>query len=225
MKQFEAETSANFLVLVDVSASMRFGSHQVSKLDYARYLAACLTFLSQRQRDRVGCATFDQDVVAYVPPSTRHLELVLHALDTAEAGRAGSLVEPLARLGEKLSHRGIVVLVSDFYEEPERVMEAVKYLRFRGQDLIVFHVLDPVELAFPFESAASFRDLESGDSIPVVAPELADEYRALVRAHCDALSEGFTARQVDYTLLDTSQPLDHALFRYLSVREKAARVR
>lgn len=225
VKRFEAETSSNFAVLLDVSRSMSFGSHAVSKLDYARYLAACLTFFSQKQRDRVGITTFDHAVVEHIPPSTRHLELCLHALDRAQPGRPGSLVEPLAMIGESMTHRGLVVLISDFYETPDDVMQAVKHVRFRGHDVIVFHILDPAELDFPFEGAASFRDLESGVMIPVVPDQLAEDYRALIRDHAAELEARFTAAQIDYALLNTAQPLDSALFAFLSAREKLSRVR
>lgn len=225
VKQFEAETSSNFAVLLDVSRSMSFGSHAVSKLDYARYLAACLIFFSQKQRDRVGITTFDHEVVDHIPPSTRHLELCLHALDRATPGRAGSLVQPLAKIGEGMSHRGLVVLISDFYETPDEVMEALKYVRFRGHDVIVFHILDPVELDFPFEGAASFRDLESDVMIPIVPDQLAEEYRALIRDHAAELEARFTAAQIDYAMLNTADPLDSALFAFLSSREKLSRVR
>lgn len=225
VKLFEAETSADFIVLLDVSRSMSFGSHTVSKLDYARYLAACLTYFSQKQRDRVGLATFDHEVVEYIPPSTRHMELILYALDKAEPGRPGDLVAPLRQIGENLSHRGIVLLISDFYEDPDTVLEASRHLRYRGHDLIVFHVLDPAEIDFPFEEASSFQDLESGQMIPVVPDELAEEYRRLVREHTAELERRFAARQIDYEVLNTAQPLDFALFQYLSSREKLRRVR
>jgi uncharacterized protein (DUF58 family) len=225
VKLFEAETSADFIVLLDVSRSMSFGTHDVSKLDYGRYLAACLTFFSQKQRDRVGLATFDHEVVEYIPPSTRHMELILYALDKAEPGRPGDLATPLRKVGENLSHRGIVLLISDFYEDPDTVIEASRHLRFRGHELIVFHVLDPAEMDFPFEEASSFQDLESGQLIPVVPDELAEEYRTMVREHTAELERRFAASQIDYAVLNTAQPLDFALFRYLSSREKLRRVR
>ncbi len=225
VKLFDAETSADFIVLLDVSRSMSFGTHHVSKLDYARYLAACLTFFSQKQRDRVGLATFDHEVVEYIPPSTRHLELILYALDQAEPGRPGDLTAPLRQIGEKLSHRGIVLLISDFYEDPDSVMEASRHLRYRGHDLIVFHVLDPAEIDFPFQEASSFQDLESGQMIPVVPDELAEEYRTLVHEHTAELERRFKASQIDYALLNTVRPLDFALFQYLPSRERLRRVR
>jgi len=225
IKLFEAETNANFVVLLDVSRSMSYGSHAVSKIDYARFLAAALLFFSNRQRDRVGLVTFDHDIVEYVPPSMKHMDTVLHVLDRAEAGRHGTLRPPLMTITERLSRKGIMVLVSDFYEEPDAVMEAVVPLRSRGHDVIVFHVLDPAELEFPFQDASGFEDMESGEQIPVIPAKLRDEYLALLRAHLAELEDRFTASGVDYQLLDASKPLDMALFRYLSARERLSRVR
>ena len=225
LKLFEAETSANFMVALDISKSMSFGTHTVNKLDYARYLAASLSYFSQKQRDRVGLATFDHEIVEYVPPSTRHLQLILHTLARAKPGRRGTLRDPLMRLGDNLHHRGILLILSDFYEEPEQVIESVRHLRARGHDVIVFHLLDPAELEFTFEGAASFRDMESDTMIPIVPDELAEEYRALIGQHTKELARLFTGSRIDYTVLDTSKPLDYALFRYLSSREKMARVR
>ena len=225
VKLFEAETAADFVVALDISKSMSFGTHSVTKLDYARYLTAALCFFSQKQRDRVGLATFDHEIVDYVPPSTRHLQLILHTLARAEPGRPGVLRDPLMRLGDNLHHRGILLVISDFYEEPEQVIDSVRHLRARGHDVIVFHLLDPAELEFPFESAASFRDMESAEMIPIVPDELVAEYRARISEHTLELTRLFTGSRIDYTVLDTSKPLDYALFQYLSSREKMARVR
>ena len=225
LKLFEAETSANFIVALDISKSMSFGTDAVTKLDYARYLATCLSYFSQKQRDRVGLATFDHEIVEYVPPSTRHLQRILHTLAHAKPGRPGVLRDPLMRLGDNLHHRGIIVVLSDFYEEPEQVLDSIRHLRARGHDVIVFHVLDPAELEFPFESAASFRDMESDRMIPIVPDQLVAEYRAMVGEHTEELARLFTGSRIDYTVVDTSKPLDYALFQYLSSREKMARVR
>jgi len=225
VKQYEAETSANMVVLLDVSKSMRFGSGEVTKLDYARYLGACLTYFSQKQKDRVGLVTFDNKIVDYIPPSTRHMENILHVLDRAEPEGPGELATPMLRCGELLVSKGITVVISDFYEGVEAVIDAVKPLRYRGHDVLVFHVLDPAEFDFPYDSPASFRDMETDTMIPVVPEELADEYREVVRAHTAELERRFTSYGIDYTLLNTSKPLDHALFRYLTLREKLSRVR
>jgi uncharacterized protein (DUF58 family) len=225
VKLFEAETAADFMVALDISKSMSFGTHSVTKLQYACYLAAALCFFSQKQRDRVGLATFDHEIVEYVPPSTRHLQLILHTLARAEPGRHGTLRDPLMRLGDNLHHRGVLLVISDFYEEPDRVLDSIRHLRARGHDVIVFHLLDPAELEFPFESAASFRDMESAEMIPIVPDQLVAEYRARINEHTEELARLFTGSRIDYTVLDTSKPLDYALFQYLSSREKMARVR
>ena len=225
IKLFEAETNANFAVLLDVSRSMGYSSGGVTKLDYARYLAAALLFFSSRQRDRVGLVTFDDRVVEFVPPSMKNLDTALHVLDRASASRPGRLLAPLLTVTERLGRKGILVLLSDFYEEPEAVMQAVVPLRARGHDVIVFHVLDPAELTFPFEDPAGFEDLETGEQIPVVPAKLREDYRRLVRAHLDELERRFVGAGIDYKVMDTSRPLDQALFEYLSARERLSRVR
>jgi uncharacterized protein (DUF58 family) len=225
VKEYEADSNANFSVLLDVSASMNYGSAGATKLDYARILAACLTYLVHRQRDRVGLVAFDTEVVEHVPPSAKHMDVVLHVLDRVRATRPGSLRAPLHRLAEHFGRRGILVLISDLYADPEEVLDAVAPLRFRGNDLIVFHVLDRAELEFGFSDASSFEDLETGEQLPVVPEALREKYMSLVRAHVDALTARFSEARIDYTLVDTSKPIDHALFKYLTTREKLMRVR
>ena len=225
VKQYEADTNTNFSVLLDISKSMSFSSGVVSKLEYAKYLAACLTYMSNRQRDRVGIVTFDSEIVDRVPPSAKHLEVVLHTLDRVKAGRPGSLREPLRKMAEHFGRRGILCVISDFYDEPENIVEALKPLRFRGNDLIVFHVLDPAEIDFGFKDASSFEDLESGAQIPVVPSTLAEQYRALIRQHIQTLQSRLTEHRIDYTMMNTSRPLDFALFSFLAARERLVRVR
>ena len=225
IKEYEAETNMNFSVLLDVSKSMDYGSRGVTKLDYAKMLTACLTNLVHHQRDRVGLVTFDSDIVDHVPPSAKHMEVVLHTLERTHAGRPGELKAPLHKLAEHFGRRSVLVVISDFYAEPEAVLDAISPLRFRGNDLIVFHVLDPSELEFGFGDASPFEDLESGEQMPVVPEAFREEYRQLVTAHIDALSRSFAGVRVDYAMLDTSKPLDHALYRYLGGRQKAMKGR
>jgi uncharacterized protein (DUF58 family) len=225
VKEYEADSNSNFAVLLDVSKSMAFGSQGITKLDYARMLAGCLTYLVHRQRDRVGLVTFDDDVVEHVPPSAKHMEVVLHVLDKTVPKRPGKLGPPLKKLAEHFGRRGLLVLVSDLYEDPQEVLDAVSPLRFRGHDLIVFHVLDPAEIDFTYDEASAFEDLESGEQIPIVPEALAEKYRELMRAHIEALTSKFSELRIDYALLNTSTPLDYALFNYLSMRERLSRVR
>jgi uncharacterized protein (DUF58 family) len=225
VKQYEADTNTNLTVLFDVSKSMGFGSRGITKLEYGCYLAACIAYLAQRQRDRVGIITFDADIVTHVPPSAKHFNVVLPTLERARAERPGQLPAPLTKMAEYSKRRGLLVLISDFYEEPDAILEAIKPLKFLGNDLIVFHLLDTAELDFGYYDASSFEDLESGEQMPVVPQSLAKEYQALVRAHIEGLTARFSEHRIDYALLNTSQPLDHALFSYLSSRERLMRVR
>ena len=225
VKQYEADTNTNFCVLLDVSKSMGFGSRGITKLEYASFLAACLAYLAHRQRDRVGIITFDNDIVTHVPPSAKHFNVMLHTLDRATPQRPGQLTAPLNKLAEHFKRRSVLVLISDFYEDPDAVLEAVKPLRFIGNELLAFHVLDPAEIQFDYTDASSFEDLESGEQLPVVPESFGDEYRKLIAQHVNALSTKFSEHRIDYTLMNTSEPLDRALFSYLSSREKLMRVR
>ena len=225
IKEYEADTNANFAVLLDVSKSMGFGSEGMTKLDYARMLAGCLTYLVHRQRDRVGLVAFDSEVVEHVPCSAKHMEVVLHVLERLAPARPGNLRAPLHKMAEHFGRRSVLVVISDLYEEPDVVLDAIGPLRFRGNDLIVFHVLDRQELEFDFTDPSAFEDLESGEQIPVVPDALAQQYRDMIRAHTTAIAERCSANRVDYALVNTSTPLDHALFSYLSTRERLMRVR
>jgi uncharacterized protein (DUF58 family) len=224
IKEFEADSNANFSVLLDVSKSMAFGA-RITKLDYGKTLAACLTYLVSKQRDRVGLVTFDEEVIDHVPPSAKHVDVVLHTLDRVEARRPGRLGPPLRKLAEHFGRRGIVVVVSDFYDEPDEILDAVSLIRFRGNDVILFHVLDNAEIEFTFEDASSFEDLESGEQLPVVPDALRAQYRAMIREHIAALTSKSSQQRVDYNLLDTNVPLDYALFNYMAIRDRLSRTR
>ena len=225
VKQYEADTNTNFTVLLDISKSMQFTSGGVTKLEYGQFLAACLAFLAQRQRDRVGIITFDEQIVTHVPPSAKHFNVVLLTLDRARAERPGRLSEPLRKMAEHFKRRGILLLISDFYDEPDEILEAIKPLRFLGNELIVFHVLDPREIDFAYDDASTFEDLETAEQMPVVPQSFRDQYRSMIQDHINALTTRFSEQRIDYTLVNTAEPLDRSLFSYLSSREKIIRVR
>lgn len=241
VKLFEAETNANFVAALDVSRSMDYGSTGVTKLDYARFLVATLTYFSSRQRDRTGLVTFaDDTLVDYVPPSAKHLDTILHTLariapgrSTAPRGgspsdveaRSSGLVQTMTRIIDAVKRRGILVVVSDFYEPSDTVVEALGRARYAGHDVIAFHVLDPTELDFSFDQPSSFEDLESEVRIPVVPEQLRSRYQELIGAHTATLTRELPRVQIDHVLVDTSKPLDRVLFEYLGLRVKLAKVR
>ena len=225
VKQYEADTNSNFCAMVDCSKSMGFASQGVSKLDYAKFLIACLAYLSQRQRDRVGVITFDEDVLTHVPPSAKHFNVLLHTLDRAKPEKPGRLLANLTKLAEHFKRRSIIAIASDFYENPEDLLEAVKPYSFLGNDLILFHVLDPAEIDFPYNDPSRFMDVESGEEVPVVPEVFAAQYRKMIQDHIETLRTKCSESRIDYVLLNTSKPLDEALFNYLGNRERLMRVR
>jgi len=225
VKEFEADTNANLHLLLDISKSMDFGSGELTKLEYAKYLAASLAYLSTRQRDRIGLITFNDDIVDTIPPALRHFNLVLHALDRAEAGGVSDYRRPLQRVAESLRRRSLVALISDLYEPPENLLPAINQLRYRGNDLIVFHLLDPQEISLELGNVSSVEELETGIDMPISTREFRDRYRQLVDAHRSELERRLGGNQIDYIFTDISQPLDAVLYRYLADRERQNRTR
>lgn len=225
LKTFEADTNTNFTVLLDTSASMGFRKDRLTKLEYAKFLGACLTYFSHRQRDRVGLVSFSDDVREIVPPSAKHLSHVLHALDRAKAEGKGGLAGPLARIAENQRRRGIFLLLSDLYEAPASVVSALGPLRDAGHDVIVFQILDGAERTLPYDDATTFRDVETGMRVPVIPGKLRKDYLEAIENHVTAMGKVLGENQVDYALVDTSQPLDRMLFEYLVKRERLRTVR
>jgi uncharacterized protein (DUF58 family) len=226
VKEFEADTNAGVTVLLDVSRSMGYARGAgLTKLDYARYLAASLLWLAQRQGDRVGVVTFDAAVRDFVPAAGRHLPQALLALERATASAAGELTGPLARVAEQFRRRGVLVVISDLYAEPSAAVDAVLRLRNAGNELLLMHVLDPAELALPFTENGALADLETGAVQTLVPAAVRDDYARRVAAHVAELQRLARGANVDYALFDTSRPLDHALARYLAGRQRLGRAR
>ena len=198
----------------------------MSKLEYAKFLAACLAYLSHRQRDRVGIITFDEDVVTHVPPSAKHFNVLLHTLDRAKAERPGRLLAMLDKLAEHFKRRSIVALISDLYENPDDLLEALKPYRFLGNDLVVFHVLDPAEIDFPYTRRVAVPGSRERRGSAGRAGGLR---RAVPQddagAHRGAYDRSARSRASTTCCSKTSKPLDEALFSYLGNRERLMRVR
>jgi uncharacterized protein (DUF58 family) len=221
LKRYRGETNTRLLVLLDTSASMGYGSHAVNKLDYARFLAASLCYLANVQRDAAGLIVFDEEVSNYVAPSTRQGQLfrLLHAIEQAHTGTRTDFTKPFVHFQNFLHRRGMVVVISDFYEDPAVIVKTVEPLRFRGNEVILFHLLDPQEIAPNFREPVLLVDMENSGSAIEVSPEYArHEYRTKIDAHIEALRSQARGAGMDYFLVDTSRPLDEGLREYLSVR-------
>jgi uncharacterized protein (DUF58 family) len=221
LKRYRGETNTQLLILLDTSASMAFGGAPVNKLDYARYVAASLSYLAHEQRDAAGLIVFDEDVVNYVVPSTRQGQLfrLLHAIEKAEAGTRTDFAKPFAHFQNFLKRRGMVVVLSDFYERPETIVKTVAPLRFRGNEVILFHVLDPQEIAPTLRESSLLIDVETKEALEVSPEYVQHEYRPKMDAHISALQTQARAAGLDYFLMNTGRPLDEALREYLAVRQ------
>jgi uncharacterized protein (DUF58 family) len=222
LKRYRGETNTQLTVMLDASASMAFGSGQINKLEYARYLAASLCFLASHQRDAAGLIVFDDEVRNYVQPSGRQGQLarVMHALEKASPGTRTDYAKPFAHFLNFLRRRGMAAVISDFYAPPAEIIRTVEPLARRGTEVILFHLLDPEELAPSLRRPALLVDMETEQGIEV-SPEYARrEYRERIDAHTAALRKGSQEAGIDYVLIPTDKPLDAALREYLAARQR-----
>jgi len=221
LKRFFGETNSLLTILLDASNSMQFGSHSVNKMDYARYLAASLFYLAIRgQRDAAGLITFDDEVRNYIRPSTRQGQLhrLLAGLEQAEARARTDFAKPMRYFMELLRRRGIVLIVSDFWESPESIIRTIEPLRFRGNEVVLFHVLDPEDVHPKLNGPAILVDLETEAKLEVTPDYTRHEYREKIESHLADLRDRTQAAGMGYYLLMTDRPLDEALREYLTLR-------
>ncbi len=223
IKRFLGETNTHLVLLLDTSASMGFKSKSaVTKLDYAKFVAASLAYMSTRQHDATGVIVFDEEVRDYRHPSFRpgHLQSILHTIDRAEASTGTDMELPFDHFRRYVSKRGLVVVISDFYYSPENVLKGVRPLAFQGQDIAFFHVLDPAEIQPDIYESTVLEDMETGDLLEVSSMFARDEYPARIKKHMEELKSTIQGVGGDYVLLDTSKPLDLALQQYLTFRKR-----
>jgi uncharacterized protein (DUF58 family) len=223
VKKFEEETNLDCHVMIDVSGSMAYGSRSITKFEYCACLAAALGYLMTRQRDAVGLMAFDENIVTMLPASARpgHLRAFLVTLDRLRLGSETHMAKPLNQLCDALTKRGMVVLISDLLDDPGAVIRGLKHFQFRGSDVVVFHVLDPDEIEFPFDRATRFEDLETAEEVMAVPSLVRKHYLEQMGALVERYNRELGAAGIDYTLLPTSQPLEMALLSYLSTRARA----
>jgi uncharacterized protein (DUF58 family) len=222
LKRFRGETNTLLTVLLDASNSMQFGSHAVNKMDYARYLAASLFYLAVHgQRDAAGLITFDDEIRNYIRPSTRQGQLhrLLAALEQAEARARTDFAKPMRYFQEFLKHRGIVLIVSDFWEPAESIIRTIEPLRFYGNEVVLFHVLDPEDVRPKLHGPAILVDMETQEHLEVTPDYSKKEYREKIGTHLADLRDRAQAAGMGYYLLMTDRPLDDALREYLTLRE------
>jgi uncharacterized protein (DUF58 family) len=224
VKKFEEETNLDCQLMIDVSGSMAYGSRGITKFEYAACLAASLGYLMNRQRDGVGLTAFDDRIVAALPASTRpgHLRNLLITLNRLTLGSRTNVSKPLHQLADSMNRRGMVVLISDLLDEPEAIVRGLKHFQYRGADVLVFHVLDPDELEFPFDRTTRFEDLETSEEVMAVPGLVRSHYLKQISGLIERYRRELGAAGIDYQLLSTKQPLEMALLAYLSTRSRTA---
>jgi uncharacterized protein (DUF58 family) len=221
VKQYEEETNLRAHLLVDVSRSMTFASEGlISKLEYAKYLAAAISYLLLHQQDSVGLALFDDEIRRYIPPRSarKHLRIVLRELEELEPGRVTDVGACLSRMAERIRRRGLIVILSDLMDESERIIQALKHFRYKKHEVIVFHILDEHERTFPYSEELGFVDLESGEEVVAQPWVIAGEYRAKLQAWSESLRRACGEQRVEFVELTNSTPFDRALLRFLEKR-------
>ncbi len=221
IKEYEDETNLRAYLLLDSSASMDYASDGVTKFDYGCTLTASLAYLILRQQDAAGVVTFSDRIDAFIPPKAKrdYLLQILHALENRGPAGETDVGKILEEIAGQIKRRGLVILVSDLLDEPEKILKGLRLFRFKGNDVIVFHLLDPAELDLPFEGNILFEDLEELNLRVVADPRaIRKTYREVVEEFTNRMRKECHDNVIDYQLISTSTPLDQALASYLSWR-------
>jgi len=223
VKQYEDETNLRAHILLDVSRSMTYaGPGAISKLEYAKHLAAALAYLMLHQQDAVGLLTFADSIRRFVPSRSvlRHLRVLLRELETAEAGTATDVGTCLSQVADRIRRRGLVIVLSDLLDEPAQVIQGLKHFRYKQHDVIVFQILDEDERAFPFSDEIGFVDMETGEEVIAQSWVVANEYRKTVADWSDAYRRLCGEQQIEFVPLTNKTPFDRALYRFLEKRSR-----
>ena len=219
-KLYEAETNFDCHLLMDASSSMTYGSGKVSKLEYSKYLAAALSYLILNQRDSVGLSVFDSEMRAHLPPRSAmsiilQIEKILKEITPTPKT---SIAKQLNDIALQIKRRSFVILISDLFSDVGDIMRGLQRLRYGGHNVIVFHTLDPHELKFPFKGTWQFDGLEGEEELITQPERIREDYLTNLNAYLEELQSGCIGSGVDYTLVDTSRPLDSLLSEFLETR-------
>ena len=225
IKQYEQETNYVAHLLLDGSESMKYGSGKLSKLHYGKMLAACLAYLIMHQRDAAALALFDTVVRDYVPRSDQRASIHnlmsrLAAFEPARQTNVGAVLHDMAR---QIRRKGMVIIISDLFDDEQGILDGIQHLRFGGNEVIVFHTMDPYELEFPFVGLVEFEGLEGHPNILTRPGELRQSYLREVEGFRRRLREGCERNHCHYVPVNTAQPLPEMLSGYLAFRLRTTR--
>ncbi|RMF60250.1 MAG: DUF58 domain-containing protein, partial [Calditrichaeota bacterium] len=224
IKQYEEETNLKAHILLDVSGSMGYTSHSITKHQYGVYLAAAFAYLLLKQRDAVGLTLFSDTIHRYLPPKSTnsYLKYILKELQDSQPQQSTTrLSKTLHIMAEKIKRRGLIILISEFlYEEPEKILEGIRHFRHYNHEVLVFNIMDPNDRFFNFSDEATFVDLETGEEIKTQPFLLRQEYLEIVERFYQELKTSCHQMQVDFQTILTNESFDKALMRYLLKRKR-----
>ncbi len=228
IKQYEEETNLRATILLDASGSMAYADSTVSKLRYAQFVAATLAHLMLHQQDAVGLVTFDAEMRRYIPPRSKpsHLRVLLEEMESTEPGGETSLSSVLHYVADRIRRRGLVVLISDCFDDVDALISGLHHFRHRKHEVVLMQVMAPEELTFPFRRWSQFRCLEAPSTRLMLDPaSVRDAYLRRVGAFLTDLKRRCGEMEIDYVQLNTAEPYDDALVRYLAFRAALVRTR
>lgn len=223
IKQYEEETNLKSYILLDTSNSMKYSSGKnVSKLEYASTLVAGLTYLMIKQQDAVGLALYAEKINKYFPPkmSKAYMHEILKSLAAIKPSEKTHTAECLNEIAEKIKRRGLVIIVSDFFDDVNSILKALKHFRYQKHEVIVFQILDPFERSFAFGKDAIFRDLETLEEMTTQPYQIQKYYRDAMSEFINKIKSECLNSNIEYNLIETSAPFDKALFSYIQKRSK-----
>ena len=222
VKQYEEETNLRSYLIMDISKSMTYRSKNISKLEYASYLTAALSYLMLNQKDGIGLILFDKKIQSFIPPrsTSSHLNTIFSQLDQINPGEDTQLGNVLHEMADRIKKRGLVILISDLFDDFDAIIGGLKHFRYNKQEVIVFHILDRQELNFNFNTRTRFKDMETGELVTTEPWQIRNSYKDLMLKFQDKYRKQCRKRLIDYIPLFTDHDLDIALSQYLRKRKK-----
>ncbi len=223
VKQFEEETNLRSMIAVDASASMKFASNgNITKFEYASYLAAALSYLLIKQRDAVGLALYDTEIKTFIPASSRQSQIhnILRMIDSTKPANQTGTSQALDLLAERIRRRGLVVIISDFFDDMQSIISALQHFRHKKHEVLVFQILDPREIDFKFGRDAVFKDIELGDEITTQPYQIQKAYAQTMKEFISGIKKACRNANIDYNLISTSEPFDKAMKEFIAKRNQ-----
>ena len=222
IKQFEEETNLKCHIILDKSSSMDFSSTNISKFDYSRSLAAALTYLMIKQQDATGLTTFDEKIDVSITPKSKisHLNLLLKTMHNSKPGGETNISLLLHTLAESIQKRGLIILISDLLDNQEDIVKGLRHFRYKGHEVIIFHIIDPKEKDLNYNENINFIDLENDNNIITDSRLIREKYNKVFKNFCDYYDMQCSKNKIDYIPISTNDSLDKSLMQYLIKRSQ-----